>query len=339
MAGQRVLDDENVARYLRDAGVVATAAALVVEAAGDGNINWVRRVRAPDGRSWIVKQARGTLERFPQYAADPVRLVYEARYLETARRHDRDAVLPAVHHFDEANRVLVLEDAGDAPRMGELLQRGRDLTGPLEVVVRFLARVHRAGADAGLVERFANQQMRRLHGDHIFYLPFRANDFDLDPTVAERARAMWGNENLRRRADRWYERYLEASGALVHGDVQSSNILIAERRPVLLDAEIAHVGDPAFDVGTLVAHVYLPAVAGSELARARATTRHLLAAYSDEHAASSDLAAGVEAYAAIEMMRRTIGAARHPAMAEVEAALRCLDLAEAALSGEEHLVG
>ena len=338
MARQRLLHDENVAQYLRDVGLMERAEPVIVEAAGDGNINWVRRLRAADGRSWIVKQARGALERFPQYAADPVRLVYEARYLETARPCDQEGVLPSVHHFDERNRVLVLEDIGDVPRLGELLRQGRDLDRQLEGVARLLARVHDATAGAELVERFANHQMRRLHGDHIFLLPFRANDFDLDPTVAERARAMWGNEDLVRRTDHWYERYLEPRGRLVHGDVQSSNILIADRGPVLLDAEIAHVGDPAFDLGTLVAHVYLPAVAASELARARATARRLLAAYRDERPAAPALGEHVEAYAAIEMMRRTVGAARVAAMNEVEAALSCLDLAESVLAGEERLI-
>ena len=65
--------------------MLADARGVSVEPAGDGNINWVRRVRVPDGRSIVVKQARGALERFPEYSVDPVRMVFEARYFEIVR--------------------------------------------------------------------------------------------------------------------------------------------------------------------------------------------------------------------------------------------------------------
>ena len=54
----------------------------MVEPVGDGNINWVRRVRSA-GSSWVVKQARPTLERFPEYRASTERIGFEARFYET----------------------------------------------------------------------------------------------------------------------------------------------------------------------------------------------------------------------------------------------------------------
>jgi fructosamine-3-kinase len=43
--------------------------------------------------------------------------------------------------------------------------------------------------------------------------------------------------------------------ALVHGDYSPKNILIREGRIVLLDHEVAHLGDPAFDIGFALAHL------------------------------------------------------------------------------------
>src|SRR5690606_5639562 len=50
--------------------------------------------------------------------------------------------------------------------------------------------------------------------------------------------------------------------ALVHGDVSPKNILIERRsgRPVLLDAECAWYGDPAFDAAFCLNHLVLKAV-------------------------------------------------------------------------------
>jgi len=333
----RPLDETSVVEYLRRCGVVEPAVDLEVTGAGDGNINWVRRVRAADGRSWIVKQARDTLEKFPEYSADPRRLYFEARYLEVGRPFDRDGVLPRVFHFGENDHVLVLQDLGDVDRMGESLLRGDDLDDHLCTLALFLFRLHRATAGkTELVEEFANEQMRRLHGDHIFSLPFRENDFDLEPELKERATRIWADRELVDRAGRYYERYLTPNGSLVHADVQSSNVLLTGSGPVLLDAEIAHVGDPAFDVATLIAHVFLPAVARGELDRAGSTATRIWRTYAKWDGVK---VADVESYAVIEMIRRTIGAARVPAMQDTAAALRCLDLAEAVLRGEERLVG
>jgi Ser/Thr protein kinase RdoA (MazF antagonist) len=45
--------------------------------------------------------------------------------------------------------------------------------------------------------------------------------------------------------------------ALVHGDVSPKNILIGPHGPVLLDAECAWFGDPAFDIAFCLNHLLL----------------------------------------------------------------------------------
>ena len=304
-----------------------------------------------------MKQARPALERFPEYEVSTERIVFEARFYESVARFDRDAVCPRVLAFDPEQCVLVLEDLGDAERLDAALARGADVSAAAATLARFLARVHAGTRDPALAALFANDEMRRLHGDHIFLLPYRENDFPLSPAVAELAREVRADADLVARIDAAYARYLEPVGALVHGDVQAANVLLAERGPVLLDAEISHVGDPAFDLGQLLAHLLLPAAARGEAESADATLRETWAAYRDtrgdaggdtrrdpsgdataearrEPLGADSLLADAARYAGIELLRRTLGAARVPAVAEDAASLAVVDAGIRLVRGE-----
>jgi 5-methylthioribose kinase len=326
------LDEESLPDYLRGLGLIGDEP-VEIERAGDGNINWVRRVRA-GARSWVVKQARPTLERFPEYRASTERIVFEARWLETVRPLDRGEVCPAVAVFDAPSRTLVLEDLGEAPRLDAVLAAGGDGSAAAARIAGFLGVVHAAtraprGSPAArdLAARFANDEMRRLHGDHVFVLPFLPNDFPLAPAVRARAEALWRDGALARKAAAAYRRYLEPHGALVHGDAQAGNVLLAARGAVLLDAEIAHLGDPAFDLGTLLAHLWLPAVARRAPSRAEPAAAAAMASYRLTAGSGIRLESDARGYAAIEMLRRTLGAARVPVAEPPEAALAIVDFA------------
>jgi 5-methylthioribose kinase len=325
MKAQRRLTDEVLPGYLRELGLAGPDEEVAVEPAGDGNINWVRRARLPDGRSWIVKQARPALERFPEYRVSTERIVFEARYTELARGI-AGGICPEIVHFDERERVLVLVDAGDAERLDQRLARGGDGRAAASALGTFLGLVHAATGDPALGTRFANHEMRRLHGDHIFRLPFEPPGFPLSDTVAERARAL-RSQRFRALAAAAYRRYLEPHGALVHADVQAGNILLPPDGPLLLDAEIAHVGDPAFDVGTLVAHLALHAVAAGDARRARPALHAAWSAYT-EALGSADRFADAARYAGLELLRRTLGAARVAAVREDAAALAVIATGE-----------
>jgi 5-methylthioribose kinase len=328
MSQQHRLTDQNLPDYLRNLGFLGVDEAISVEPAGDGNINWVRRARLADGRSWIVKQARPELERFPQYQVTTERSVFEARYYERTRPLDDGRICPQILHFDERERVLVLEDAGAAERLDQRLLRGGDAAGAARALGHFLGRVHaETRREPELAERFRNDAMRRLHGDHIFRLPFEPNDFPLEAEVARRARALQ-SDGFRALAAAAYARYLEPRGALVHGDVQAGNVLLPPLGPKLLDAEIAHVGDPAFDVGTLLAHLLLPALAADDVQRGLPAAAAGWSAYCEAAGEAAPRHADVARYAGLEVLRRTVGAARVAAVSTREASLAAIERGE-----------
>ena len=329
MSGQLRLGDEQLPDYLVRRGIVPQATGVTVEPAGDGNINWVRRARTADGRSWIVKQARPALERFPEYQVSTERIVFEHRYFALAVELSEPEICPEIVDFDECERVLVMEDLGSAERLDHALARGADVAIAAAALGRFLAAVHAATTDPALAARFENHEMRRLHGDHIFALPLAENDFPLPPALRAEADRLRRDAGLRATAEALHRRYQEPHGALLHGDVQAGNVLLTGpngSRPKLLDAEIAHVGDPAFDLGILVAHLLMPALgSGQGEDAARGAGRAAVAAYQGRLGGALQVPfRDVARYAGIEMLRRTIGAARVPAASDPEAGLRIL---------------
>lgn len=325
MSAQIRLDDANLPEYLGKMGWIPEGGGLHVESVGDGNINWVRRVRTASG-SLVVKQARPALERFPEYQVSTERIVFEARFYEAVAPCDGDRVCPRVLAFDPQQRVLLLEDLGDAERLDAALARGADVTHVAATLAAFLGRVHAVARDAALAARFANDEMRRLHGDHVFRLPYRPNDFPLSPRVAARARQIQADAELVDLIDAAHARYLASGAALVHGDVQAANVLLAGRGPVLLDAEIAHLGDPAFDLGQLLAHLLLPDAARGRPGAAQPALCAAWRAYREAAEAGPTQLSHALRHAGIELLRRSIGAARAAAVERDDACLAVLDV-------------
>ena len=325
MHEQIELTETTLPEYLKNEGFIPHDEPVAVEKVGDGNINWVRRVRTDSG-SWVVKQARPTLERFPEYRASTERIVFEERFFRTVAPMDAESVCPRVIRFDPEQRVLVLEDLGDVERLDAALARRADMTSVASRLARFLGAVHRGTRDGAHAARFANDEMRRLHGDHIFQLPFRENDFPLSERIADRAAELRADTTLVQTIDAVYRRYLEPRGCLLHGDVQPANVLLSAAGPKLLDAEIAHVGDPAFDLGQLLGHLLLPAAARAEPDAARPAVAASWRAYASawDGAPPFELADAAR-HGGIELLRRTLGAARVPAVARDEASLAVID--------------
>ena len=218
-----------------------------------------------------MKQARPALERFPEYQVSTERIVFEQRYGERARPFDRDGVLPGRPRLRP--RGPRADPRGPRRRRahGPRARAGRGRSASAAARLGALPRPRPRGnaREPGLANAFANDAMRRLHGDHIFVLPLRENDFPPRPAALARA----PGAARRRRAGAHRRRRLRAlprAPGRPRPRRRAGGQRAARRRaePKLLDAEIAHVGDPAFDLGTLLAHLVLPGAAQGRLGAA-----------------------------------------------------------------------
>src|SRR3954465_2310651 len=201
-------------RYLTSTGLVQPdELPTEIARAGDGNMNLVLRVSTPRPRSFVVKQARPWVEKYPHIPAPFDRTLVEAAFYEAVRPEPRVASrMPALLYVDAADHILVLEDVG---REGDFTTMYADSAMPSPVLgalldwLRDLARVPFPDAARAAL---ANRAMRALNHEHIFVFPLReADGLELDaitPGLADAARDLASDRAYANAVHALGERYL-----------------------------------------------------------------------------------------------------------------------------------
>jgi aminoglycoside phosphotransferase (APT) family kinase protein len=201
--------------------------------------------------SYCVKQALPKLKVAKDWTVPVERVFAEIGYLRAVEPVVPGHV-PRVLGQDEASKSFVMDFLGPEYRNWKTeLLAGRMAPAVAPAVGDILGRIHAATADdAVLAQRFAT--------DANFHA------LRLEPYLVEAARE---HPDLSGRLLAIVDRTAGTRRVLVHGDVSPKNILLGPRGPVLLDAECAWFGDPAFDVAFCLNHFLLKAAHLPERAR------------------------------------------------------------------------
>ena len=153
---------------------------------GEGNMNYVLRVTT-NLRTFIVKQSRAYVEKYPQIAAPEKRVVTEAAfYTKIATVETVQRSMPELLGLDTENNVLLLEDLGKANDYTALYNLESELSqAEISVLVSYLNALHSRFEKVQLDDELTNLELRQLNYEHIFHYPFlEQNGFDLN-TVQE----------------------------------------------------------------------------------------------------------------------------------------------------------
>jgi len=197
----------------------------------------IQIVDGTDG-PYVLKRALPRLRVAAEWLSDPARSLVEAAALRAMAGIIGQEAVPRVLWTDPGRHEFAMELV--PPRLRNWKQDL--LVGRID-----LATAHRADQlHAGSADR---PDLRDEFGNTRFFEELRVRPYF--GRVAER------NPDLARSIEAVVAGMAERRGALVHGDFSPKNILADGADIVLLDCEVAHWGDPRFDLAFCLTHLTL----------------------------------------------------------------------------------
>jgi 5-methylthioribose kinase len=211
---------------------------------GGGVSNLVVKVD-DSGRSFVVKRPLARLRVNEDWFADRGRIMREASCLKIIAEHVGQEYAPKVIQVDSTHFACLLEYApvGTVTWKHDLLNSKID---PLvtENAARFLIRFH--------ANTRGNLEIQKEFTEISNFIELRINPYF--KTISER------HFGLNSHLNEIISGLTLVHICLVHGDFSPKNILLLPDGKIwVIDAEVAHYGNPAFDVAFCVNHLILKA--------------------------------------------------------------------------------
>ena len=228
-------------RYLLQAGHARPGDVVEHEVLAGGVSSKTVRIAFADGREWVLKQALAKLRVQADWFSDPRRVHREALGMKVLGELTPPGSVPKLIFDDEQHHVLGME-AVPRPHANwkTMLLAGR--VNPVQILDfgRLLGKIHAHS-------RLRRRELELQFADRSFFETLRLEPYyeygaRQEPRAADFYRGLVAETNASREA-------------LTHGDFSPKNVLIYDNRLVLLDHEVIHWGDPAFDFGFGTSHL------------------------------------------------------------------------------------
>lgn len=226
--------------YLRTAGHVGRSETPPLQTLPGGVSSRTVLVHREQGPDWVIKQSLPRLRVAVDWYSDPQRIHREALGMRWLRGLAPPSTIPALVFEDHEQHLLAMEAVPQPHGNWKTVLLG----GGLE-----LDHVRQFGDLLGTIHRRASErrtEIASVFDDRSFFESLRVEPYygytaSQVPESAGFMTELMASVRARR-------------FTLVHGDYSPKNVLIHQGRLVLLDHEVIHFGDPAFDLGFSLAH-------------------------------------------------------------------------------------
>lgn len=233
---------------------------------GDGNLNYIFRIREPaTGKSVVIKQAGGTARLSDQFKVSPDRNRIEYDIL-TIENELAPGLVPRVYAYDPAMNCCAMEDLSDHTIMRAALLSRRTFPLFADHITTFMANTLLLTTDVVMdhkkkkevVKNFINPDLCEITEDLVYTEPFndvkKRND-PFPPNLDFIRRELYEDrEILLETAKMKFDFFCNAQ-CLVHGDLHTGSIFVREDSTKMIDPEFAYYGPAGYDVGNVIANL------------------------------------------------------------------------------------
>lgn len=289
---------------------------------GEGNMNFTLRVTTNE-RSMIIKQSRSYVEKYPHVPAPADRCMREAEFYHLICTYASIGnMTPYLLLVDRESNILLMEDFGVSKDFTYLYHTNEVIDDQdLKTIMSFAANLHSLVTTDHIPFTIENMEMRKLNHEHMYIYPFMEdNGFHLN-SICEGLQAVSmkykQDEVLKTRILKMGEEYLKNGNTLLHGDYFPGSWLKASNGVKVIDPEFCFFGDPSFEVGVTIAHLYMANQPESTIQKAITYYKEI---------APIDVAKVMQC-AGLEIMRRILGLAQLPLKINLKQRIALLDRA------------
>jgi aminoglycoside phosphotransferase (APT) family kinase protein len=238
------LDIENAGAlidYLRERRQIGAEEKPIVSVLAGGVSNRTVLVQRATGEAWVIKQALAKLRVAVDWFSSPERNHCEALGLRYLSAMLPSGTVPGLIFEDTENHVLAMQ-AVPAPHTNwkQMLLAGQVEPDHIRQFAQMLGDIHRQSSQR-------RAELMPVFEDRTFFESTRVEPYySYSGQQVPESGAFYADLMAETRA---------TQVAIVHGDYSPKNVLVHQGRLVLLDFEVIHFGDPAFDVGFSLTHL------------------------------------------------------------------------------------
>jgi len=246
------IDATNAAEYLRSRGYLAPREEAKAQILSGGVSNAVVHIAREYSEDLVLKQAREQLNVAEPWFCSVDRIWREidvlrrCQSLVDARRSSPPLTIdvPRLLFEDRENHLYAMS----AAPTNHVVWKNELLSGAVRTEVAVSCGALLGALHAG---SWHDAEIERQLDDRQFF-----EDLRLDPYYRQTARV---HLSLAAPIERLIDSVWSERHCLVHGDFSPKNLLVHDGHLMLIDFEVGHYGDPAFDLGFFLSHVTLKA--------------------------------------------------------------------------------
>lgn len=322
---------------------------------GDGNVNYVYRVKDVGGKTCIIKYGADHIRNNEKRKLSSDRNRIE-HYILTKQRALINGMVPEIYFYDETLKILVMEDLGEYKILWNELEKYKIFTFFDEQMALFLYNTlfkttdlcMKSDEKKRVAGKLINVDMCEISERLVFTEPI-FNKEGLNSFAEKNAglvkNKIYTNEKVILSTAKLKEHFKNYSQSMLHGDLHTGSIFINEYEIKVFDPEFSFYGPMGYDIGNILGNLIISYVVSafsekSELSYRKwlnTTIRNILIKFMDLYNKNYDedvieVTAKNEAfkkyyldniikdsfgYMGTEILRRTIGMAKVPQLKNI----------------------